>query len=87
MRNMKRFIAGIICAASLAAEPALCAGEGIVLVGGTRALIEGRRLILIGENSERVVAPVGTYLIRESSQAIHVTYEGVEVRARPPEIQ
>lgn len=87
MRSVKRFISGIACIVALAAAPAVFAGQEYVLAGGTRAVIEGHRLILIGEKSEHVVAPLGVYPIRESGQAIYVTAERVEVRTRPPEIR
>jgi len=87
VRNVKGFIAGIVCIVSLAAAPGVFAGQEYILAGGTRAVIEGHRLILIGEKSERIVAPVGVYQIRESGQAIYVTAERIEVRTRPPEIR
>jgi len=88
VRTMKRLVAGVVCVASFAAaSAAFGADEGIVLKGGTRAVIEGRRLILIGGNAEREAAPVGVYRIRESNREILVTNEGVEVRTGPPEIR
>ncbi|MBE0602630.1 MAG: hypothetical protein IH611_03240 [Deltaproteobacteria bacterium] len=87
MKKGTGFIAGVLAAAFLLAAAGAFAAQEYVLAGGTRAVIEGHRLILIGENSERAVAPAGVYQIRESGQAIYVTAERVEVRTRPPEIR
>ena len=87
MRSVKGFIAGIVCIVSLAAAPGLFAGQEYILAGGTRAVIEGGRLILIGADSTRAVAPPGKYNIRGGNQAIYVTPEKIEVRERPPEIR
>ncbi len=87
MGRMKGFIAAFLVATVLAAAAAAFAAQEFTLAGGTRAVLEGRRLVLIGENSERVVAPIGVYRIRESDREIHVTGEGAEVRKRLPEIR
>lgn len=87
MGKMKVFIAVTLAAASLATAPAAFADREYTLAGGTRAVIEGHRLFLIGEDSKPVPAPIGVYRIRESNQAIYVTVEGVEVRKMPPEIR
>ncbi|MBE0569131.1 MAG: hypothetical protein IH576_00655 [Deltaproteobacteria bacterium] len=83
MKRAKGFIASILFVSSLVAAPLLFAGQEIILVGGTRAVIEGQQLILIGKNSERTVAPPGYYNIRASSQAIFVGKDGVQVGESP----
>lgn len=87
VKRGKGFIAGMLAAAFLVAAAGAYAAQEYVLAGGTHALVEGHRLILIGEDSQRVAAPVGVYQIHESSLAIYVTPERVEVRTRPPEIR
>lgn len=87
MGRMKGFIAAFLVAAVLATAAAAFAAQEFTLAGGTRAVIEGNRLFLIGEKSERISAPVGVYRIHESVQAIYVTADGVEVRRVPPEIR
>ena len=57
MRIMKLFIAGIVCLSCRILVPASFAGNEFVLVGGTRAVIEGKQLILIDKDSRRSVAP------------------------------
>lgn len=87
MKNAKRYIAGIVCFASMIAAPGLFAGEGYILVGGTRAVIEGGQLILVEGESKRKVARNGIYQIRGGNQAIYVTAKGIEVKRKPPEIR
>jgi hypothetical protein len=83
MKRAKRLIAGILFLSSLVAAPVLFAEKEIVLVGGTRAVIEGRQLILIGKDSKRTVAPSGYYNIRASSKAIFVGKDGVQIGESP----
>jgi hypothetical protein len=87
MRNAKGYIAGIVCVASMIVAPGIFAGEGYILVGGTRAVIEGRQLILVEGESSRKVASYGVYQIRGEDQAIYVTANGIEIRRRPAEIR
>ena len=76
-------LAGILCISSVTAAPAVSAEREIILVGGTRAEIEGRQLILIGNDSKRRVAPPGYYNIRASDQSVYVGKDGVQIRESP----
>jgi len=72
MRNIRAFFAGILCLATLIIVPASFADGEIVLVGGVRAVIEGKQLILIGTDSRRSVAPPGRYDTRDGRYSIVV---------------
>jgi hypothetical protein len=72
MRNIRAFFAGILCLATLTIVPASFADGEIVLVGGVRAVIEGKQLILIGTDSRRSVAPPGRYDTRDGRYSIVV---------------
>jgi hypothetical protein len=78
-------LAGILCISSVAAAaaPAVFAAREFILVGGTRAVIEGQQLILIGKDSKRRVAPPGYYDIRASDQSVFVEKDGVRIGESP----
>jgi hypothetical protein len=61
MRNLKAVFMGVFCILLGVIAPSSFAGGEIVLVGGTRAVIEGKQLVLIGKDSRRSVAPPGRY--------------------------
>ena len=75
MKIIIKFFAGIICLTCLFAVPASFAGNEVVLVGGTRAVIEGKQLILIDGNSRGSVAPSGKYDTRDGRYSIVVNEE------------
>ena len=80
MKNAPAFIAGILFLSSLFIVPTAIAGNEFVLVGGTRATIEGKQLILIDRNSRRTVAPVGRYDTRDGKYAILVKGNEIVIR-------
>ena len=61
MKTATRLFAGILTVSLLVAVPASFAAGEIALVGGKRAVIEGKQLVLIGSDSRRSVAPPGRY--------------------------
>ncbi len=80
MKNVTAFIAGILFLSSLFLVPAAFAGNEFALVGGTRAVIEGKQLILIDRNSRRTVAPLGRYDTRDGKYAIIVKENEIVIR-------
>jgi len=61
MRITKALFAGILFLSCVYIVPVSFAGNEFALVGGTRAVIEGKQLLLIDRNSRRSVAPPGKY--------------------------
>jgi hypothetical protein len=61
MRITKALFAVILILSCVCIVPLSFAGNEFVLVGGTRAVIEGKQLFLIDRNSRRSVAPTGEY--------------------------
>lgn len=87
MRIRIKFIAGILCLSCLFVVPASFAGNEFVLVGGTRAVIEGKQLILIDTNSRRSVAPSGKYDTREGRYSIVVKGNEIVIRDHTKELR
>jgi hypothetical protein len=80
MNTGKSLLAWILCLTHLLLVPASFAGNEITLVGGTRATIEGKQLILIDRNAKRSVAPAGKYDTRDGKFSIFVRGDGIVVR-------
>lgn len=80
MKNLRKFTWGILLLACMFLAPAAFAGNEFVLVGGTRAVIEGKQLILIDGKSRRTVAPVGRYDTRNGKYVIIVNANGIVIR-------
>jgi len=87
MSITKRIFAGILCLSCLYVVPASFAGSEFVLVGGTRAVIEGEKLILIDSNSRRSVAPSGKYDTRDGRYSIVVKGNGIVIRDHTKELR
>jgi len=87
MRITKRFFAGILCLSCIYLVPASFAGNEFVLVGGTRAVIEGKQLILIENNSRRSVAPSGKYDTRDGRYSIVVKGNEIVIRDHTKELR
>jgi len=87
MRIINTFFAAILCLSCLFLVPASFAGNEFALVGGTRAVIEGKQLILIGKESRRSVAPPGRYDTRDGRYSIVVTKDEIVIRDRTKEIR
>jgi hypothetical protein len=67
--------------------PASFAGNEYTLVGGSRAVIEGKKLILIGKYSRRTVAPSGRYDTRDGKYSIIVKGEEIVIRDHTKELR
>jgi hypothetical protein len=80
MRFGKSFVAWISCLAVLSLAPLSAAGNEFLLVGGIRATIEGKQLILIDRNDRRSVAPAGKYDTPDGKYSIFVRGNGISIR-------
>ena len=87
MRITKTFFAGILYFSCLFLVPASFAGNEFVLVGGGRAVIEGKQLILIDMNSRRSVAPPGKYDTRDGRYSIVVKGNEMVIRDHTKELR
>lgn len=87
MRTTKTFLAGILCLSCLFFVPASFAGNEFLLVGGTRAVIEGKQLILIDKDSRRSVAPSGKYDTRDGRYSIVVKGKEIVIRDHTKELR
>ena len=87
MRIVKTFFAGILYLSSLFLVPASFAGNEFALVGGTRGVIEGKQLILIGKDSVRSVAPPGIYDTRDGRYSIVVKNNEIVIRDHTKEFR
>jgi len=79
MKKAKYFIAATLCASLLLCVFAADAGERFRLTNGRQAVIEKGRLLLIGADGTRSVAPPGQYNTREGKHSVIVREAGVEV--------
>ena len=87
MRITKTFFAGILFFSCLFLVPVSFAGNEFVLVGGARAVIEGKQLILIDMNSRRSVAPSGRYDTRGGRYSIIVKGNEIVIRDHAKELR
>jgi hypothetical protein len=87
MKISKSFPGWITCLSWLFLVPASFAGNEYTLVGGTRAVIEGKKLILIGKDSRRTVAPSGRYDTRDGKYSIVVKGEEIVIRDHTRELR
>jgi hypothetical protein len=87
MKIMKMFLMGILCLSCLFLVPASFAGNEFPLMGGTRAVIEGKQLILIDGNSRRSVAPAGIYDTRDGRYSIVVKMNEIVIRDHTKELR
>jgi len=87
MKITKRFFAGILCLSCIYLVPASFAGNEFILVGGTRAVIEGKQLILIDRNSRHSIAPSGKYDTRDGRYSIVVKGNEIVIRDHTKELQ
>ena len=87
MRIFKMFFAGIVCLSCISLVPVSFAGSEFVLVGGTRAAIEGKQLILIGQGSRRSIAPPGKYDTRDGRYSIVVKNNEIVIRDHTKELR
>ncbi len=87
MRIMKMFFVGIICLSCIFFVPASFAGSEFALVGGIRAVIEGKQLILIGKDSRRSIASPGKYDTRDGRYSIVVKNNEIVFRDHTKELR
>ncbi len=87
MRTIRTFFAGILCLSCIYLVPASFAGNEVELVGGIRAAIEGKQLILIGKDSRRSVAPPGIYDTRDGRYSIVVKKNEIVIRDHTKELR
>jgi len=87
MKIAKRFFAGILCLSCIYLVPASFAGIEFILVGGTRAVIEGKQLILIDWNSRHSIAPSGKYDTRDGRYSIVVKGNEIVIRDHTKELR
>ena len=87
MRIIYAFFAGILCFSFVCLVPASFAGSEFTLVGGNRAVIEGKQLILIGQGSNRSVAPSGQYDTRDGRYSIVVKGKEIVIRDHTKELR
>jgi hypothetical protein len=87
MRFGKTHFAGILCLSTLLLVPPSFAGTELVLVGGSRAVIEGKKLFLIDKDSRRSVAPSGKYDTRDGRYSIVVRGNEIVIRDHTKELR
>jgi len=87
MRIINTFFAGVLCLSCLFLVPASFAANEFVLVGGSRAVVEGKQLILIDMNSRRSVAPPGKYDTRDGRYSIIVKGKEIVIRDHTKELR
>jgi len=87
MKIAKRFFAGILCLSCIYLVPTSFAGNEFILVGGTRAVIEGKQLILIDGNSRHSVAPSGKYDTRDGRYSIVVKGKEIVIHDHSKELR
>jgi hypothetical protein len=80
MKFAKLLIVGISCIPLFIAAPASFADGDYQLVGGYRAYIEGKKLVLVGRDSRRSIAPDGRYFTRDGMYSIAVKGDAILVR-------
>ena len=87
MRIGKSLFVGISFLSWLFLVPASHAENVFSLVGGTQAVIEGKKLILIGKDSRRSVAPPGRYDTRDGRYSIVVKGNDLVIRDHTKELR
>jgi len=80
MRNSRSCFVGISCFLWISLASTSFAENGFFLAGGTRAVIEGKKLILIDQSSRRSIAPAGRYDTRDGKYSIIVKENEVVVQ-------
>ena len=72
MRTIRGVLGTMLALSMFVSAPTLSASGEFVLVGGTRAVIEGKQLILIDRDSRRSVAPPGRYDTQDGRYSVVV---------------
>jgi hypothetical protein len=87
MRAAKSFFSWILCFTLFFTALVSFAGDEYILRDGTRAVIEGKKLILIGRDSRRSVALPGRYDTRDGRYSIVVKGEEIVIRDHTKELR
>jgi hypothetical protein len=87
MKIATSFFATILCLSWFFLVPLSIAEIEFFLVGGTRAVIEGKQLILIDKNSRRSVAPSGRYDTSDGRYSIVVRGNEIVIRDHTKELR
>jgi hypothetical protein len=87
MRSAKWFFSWILCFTLFLPALVSFAGDEYILRDGTRAVIEGKKLILIGQYARRTVAPPGRYDTRGGRYSIVVKGEEIVIRDHAKELR
>ena len=80
MKIRKYLYAALVCAFCFSLAGFSYADTEYLLVNGDRAVIEGKKLILIDRNSKRWIAPDGKYITK--GERYTITVKGNEVRIK-----
>lgn len=80
MKFAKLLIVGVSCIQLLVLAPASFADGDYQLVGGSKAYIEGKKLVLVGRDSRRSIATDGRYFTRDGMYSIVVKGDEILVR-------
>ncbi len=87
MKIARSCFATILCLSWFFLVPLSVAGNEFFLINGTRAEIEGKQLILIGNDSRRSVAPPGRYDTRDGRYSIVVMKNEIVIRDHTKELR
>ena len=87
MKFAKSVLAFLVCLACLGSGPAFAVQTEYILMDGTRARVEGKKLIVIGKNARARIAPVGLYVTRDGRYTIVVRGTKVIVRDHTKELR
>jgi hypothetical protein len=85
--KVARPFAWISCLSWLLLVPGSFAENDYYLVNGTRAVIEGKKLVLIGRDSRRSIAPPGRYDTRDGRYSIVVKGDEIVIRDHTKELR
>ncbi len=87
MRFAKLLFPTILCLTWILPVSPSHAGDEYYLVGGTRAVILGKQLILIQPDSRQTVARPGSYHTRDGRTTILVDENGIVIQDRKKELR
>ena len=87
MKITKSIFASMIFVSCLFIVPVTFAGDEYILFDGTRALVEGKTMILFGANGKKSIAPPGRYDTRDGRYSIIVKQNEIIVRDHTKELR
>ncbi|MGE5698733.1 MAG: hypothetical protein ACM31N_01520 [Deltaproteobacteria bacterium] len=80
MKFVKLFIVGVSCIPLFILAPVSFADGDYQLVGGYKAHIEGKKLVLVGRDSRRSIVPDRRYFTRDGAYSIVVKGDVISIR-------